>query len=78
MIPPTEPQHDYVQALCRKLRVTTPMLDAYCLKRWDRPYEAIDRYECSDLIDTMKTWQAVPADLQRLAGQLDLMGLEAS
>ncbi len=72
----TEAQHLYVQALCQKHRVTTAMLDACCEQRWDRPYRLINRYETSELIDEMKTWKQAPAELLRLAGQLDLFGLE--
>ena len=72
MIAPTEAQADFVSGLCKKLRLTTPMLDSYCLKRWDRPYAQLDRYQVSWLIDQMQAWKAVPAELQREQGQLDM------
>lgn len=72
MIAPTEAQADFVAGLCKKVRLTTPMLDSYCLKRWDKPYALLDRYEVSDLIGQMQAWKAVPAQLQREQGQLDL------
>jgi hypothetical protein len=71
-IEPTQPQHDFVEALKKKLRITTPMLDAHCRRKFDGPYASLDRYQVSALIDEMQRWVAVPAELQREQGQLDM------
>lgn len=76
-IEPTQPQHDFVDALKRKLRLTSPMLDAHCQRKYDGPYASLDRYQVSALIDEMQGWVTAPADLQREQGQQDLPGFTA-
>lgn len=71
----TTPQTEYVRALQRRLRLPDRMLDDWCVQRFGVPFAGIDRRQASALIDELKEWQALPAELMRAQGQLDLMGM---
>jgi hypothetical protein len=72
---PTPEQTAYVAALRNQLRLPMALLDAHCVRVFGHGYARITKWECSQLIDTLKGWQAIPADLQRLQGQQDLFSL---
>lgn len=69
---PSEPQLRYVKALCRRLNVPEHLLDNHCVQRFGKPFNKITMSECSLLIDELKDWTALPADMQRAMGQQDL------
>lgn len=75
---PTQPQVDYVRGLQRRLHLPDRMLDAHCVTRFGTPFAELDRGQVSLLIDELKDWVAIPADLQRVMGQRDLPGLGVS
>ena len=68
----TPAQEKFVRDLQARLRLTNAALDRYCEDRFGLRFEHLDRRLCSQLLDTMTGWDAVPADLQRFMGQLDL------
>lgn len=70
---PTTPQLDLVRLLQRRLHLSAPLLDTHCGARFGVPFARLDRRQVSSLIDEMKVWQALPAELQRAQGQLDLL-----
>jgi len=70
----TAPQLDFVRSLQRQLHLSDRLLDAHCEATFGRPFDCLTRLECSQLIDEMKGWTAIPAELLREAGQLDLFG----
>lgn len=70
----TQPQLDYVRNLQRRLHLTNALLDAHCVARFGAAFVALDRAQCSALIDEMKDWESLPVELQREAGQADLPG----
>lgn len=72
VIAPTDLQHDFVESLCRRVRITKPALDTYCVTQWEKPYTQLDRYQVSQLIEEMKEWSHAPAGLLRAQGQIDL------
>jgi hypothetical protein len=69
---PTDKQLAYIRILQTKLRLTDAMLDLHCRNRFGVPFAACSRERASALIDQLSNWKAVPADLQRAMGQLDL------
>lgn len=71
-IQPTTRQHDFVQALQRKLALSDAALDAHCGQRFGSPYAELDRTQVSALLDELQRWEAVPAELKRAMGQMDL------
>jgi hypothetical protein len=75
---PTQPQIDYVRGLQRQLHLPDHMLDSHCQTRFRCAFAALDRRQVSELIDEMKEWVAIPADLQRAMGQRDLPGLDVA
>lgn len=76
---PTDKQIAYIRVLQKKLRLTDAMLDLHCRNRFHVPFAACSRERVSALIDQLSNWEAVPADLQRAFGQLDMFDLgEAS
>jgi len=75
---PTEPQMNYVRGLQRQLHLPDHLLDTHCQTTYGQPFAALDRRQVSLLIDEMKHWTAIPADLQRALGQRDLPGLEVA
>ena len=74
---PTTKQIDFVFALQKRHRLTDDQLNQLCDTRFGRIFNMIDRGQMSTLIDEMLAWQTVPAELQRIAGQIDLPGMEA-
>lgn len=72
MTQPTEAQIEYVRGLQKKLRITEAMLNSHCQRKYDSPFAALDIRQASTLIDEMIGWKAVPAELQREQGQMDL------
>lgn len=73
-LPVTQPQIDYVNILCRKHKLTLSLLDAFCVQEFGAHWRELDRAQASQLIDRMKAWETLPADLQRAMGQRDLPG----
>jgi|GEM_PF-6241628 len=71
-MPVTEKQVAFVRALQRQHRLPDRMLDSHCEATFGAPFAGLDRGQVSALIDEMVSWQAVPADLMRAQGQLDL------
>lgn len=72
---PTPEQTAYVRTLQKQLRLTTPLMDAQCQQMFSRPYAEVTKWQCSALIDELIGWKAIPADLERLRGQMDLFSL---
>lgn len=75
-LPVTQLQLDYVRDLQRRLRLPDHILDTHCASRFGVPFAGLDRRQASQLIDELKGWTAIPADLQRAMGQRDLPGME--
>lgn len=73
-LPATEAQRQYVEGLRKRINLPKRMLDIHCVGRFGCPVEGLDRADVSVLIDELKGWVDVPADLRREAGQLDLFG----
>ncbi len=71
-MPTTEKQVAFVRALQRQHRLPDRMLDSHCEATFGAPFAALSRTQVSALIDEMVGWQAVPADLLRAQGQMDL------
>lgn len=69
---PTEPQTRFVRALQHRLHLPDRLLNDYCVQRFETPFSKLNRQQVSSLLDEMKEWQEIPADLQRLRGQMDL------
>jgi hypothetical protein len=72
-LPPTEKQIAYVRALQHHLRLPDRMLDDHAVKTFGAPFAGLSRGQVSTLIDTLVGWEGIPADLQRAAGQMDLL-----
>lgn len=70
----TEPQINYVRGMQNKLHLSDRLLDTHCQTRFGCGFERLDRRQMSGLIDEMKNWQSIPAQLLREAGQLELLG----
>lgn len=71
---PTEDQWKYVDGLRRKLHLTKALLENHAVSRFGRPLKQLDWGEVSVLINEMVGWVAIPGQLLREAGQLDLFG----
>lgn len=74
MTGPTDRQVGFVRVLQRKLHLPDTLLDNHTIATYGAPFAAITVAQCSELIDTLLAWEQVPAELQRLTGQLDLFG----
>lgn len=72
VIPPTAYQREYVAGLQRKLHLTDAALDQHCRETFGAPYRELDRGQVTRLLNQMEQWKRVPANLQRVMGQLDL------
>jgi hypothetical protein len=70
----TQAQIDFVGSLKNRLHLTDNWLDHHCQEHYGRPFAALDRAQVSHLIDELTCWKALPADLQRAMGQVDLFG----
>jgi hypothetical protein len=71
---PTQPQIDFVRSLQDRLHLSDDWLDHYCQDHYGGPFAALDRAQVSHLLDELKGWKALPADLQRAMGQQDMFG----
>jgi hypothetical protein len=69
---PSPEQLAYVEALRSRLRLPKALLDNHCVATFGSPFADLDRRQASALIDQLKDWEAIPADLERERGQLDL------
>lgn len=69
---PTGKQLDGIHDLQRRLHLSNAALDSLCEDRFGCPFSRITRDQASTLIDEMKHWTEVPADLRREMGQQDL------
>ena len=67
-------QIEFVRELQQQLHLKNDALDVHCRRRFGRPFAGIDMRQCSALIDELKGWKAIPAELQRAMGQTDLPG----
>jgi hypothetical protein len=74
---PTPDQLAYVAGLQKKLHLPAALLDRVCQDRFGRRFADLDRRQVSTLLDEMTTWEALPAELMRAKGQLDLFGAGA-
>ncbi len=72
MSDPTTRQREYVRALQRQLHLPDRLLDQHCERTFRAPFRDLDRRQVSQLIDELKGWTALPAELRRAQGQLDL------
>lgn len=73
--PRTDPQMGYVESLRVKLRLPKTLLDNHCEARFGQPLERLNRAQVSGLINEMKGWVTIPAEMQRQMGQQDLPGM---
>ena len=73
---PSPEQIAYVRGLQKRLHLPNGILDKHCVARFCKPFDALDRRETSQLLDEMIGWKALPADLVRAKGQLDLFRME--
>jgi hypothetical protein len=73
--PPSEKQLAYVESIQKRLHLPDALLDNHCQQRFRKPFRALSRSECSDLLDEMIGWESLPADFQRAKGQRDLFEL---
>lgn len=71
---PTPKQVDYIRGMQKQLHLSDRLLDGHCEQRFGVTFAKLQRPQCSALIDEMKTWGTIPAELLREAGQLDLFG----
>jgi hypothetical protein len=69
---PTEAQWKYVRGMQHSLRLNDALLDNHCVATYGKRFYDLTRGETSDLIDAMKEWRQIPAELQRAAGQQEL------
>ena len=69
---PTGKQLDYIHDLQHKLHLSAPALNTLCQQRFECDIAQITKAQATSLIEEMKRWKAVPADLQREMGQIDL------
>jgi hypothetical protein len=70
----TEKQTNYISVLKSKHGLPDWLFEQHCQNRFGQPYTDLTRIQVSSLIDEMSGWDALPAELQRLKGQLDLFG----
>ena len=61
----------------RRLRLPDALLDNHCVQRFGAPFARLGRGDVSALIDELKAWVDVPADLRRAQGQRGLPGFES-
>lgn len=71
----TGPQREYVEGIAKRLRLPLRTLDDHCVRRFGRPLADLTKREASALLDEMIDWKALPAELQRAMGQLDLFSV---
>jgi len=72
----TPAQEDYIRALQHKLHLPNHVLDLHTMTRYGAPFVNLDRSQVSALIDEMKDWRTIPAELRRAMGQIDIPGLD--
>lgn len=77
-LPVTPAQTEYVRGMQKRLHLPDRMLDDHCVARFRVTFAALDRAQVSSLIDEMKGWAGIPAQLLREAGQRDLPGFEVT
>lgn len=70
--PPTPLQVDYVRSMQRKLHLSNSLFETHCESRFGSIFAQLSKQQCSGLIDEMKAWTSIPADLLREAGQQEL------
>lgn len=70
----TGPQIAYVRGMQQQLHLSDRLLDMHCEAQFGLPFEQLNRRQMSSLIEEMKDWQSIPAQLLREAGQLELLG----
>lgn len=70
--PPSALQAEYVRGLQRRLKLSHALLDSHCVAKFGCHFRELDKRQCSALIDEMVKWKAIPVELQREAGQIDL------
>ena len=69
---PTGKQLDSIHDLQHTLHLSAPALNTLCQQRFECDFAQITRAQATSLIEEMKRWKAVPADLKREMGQQDL------
>jgi hypothetical protein len=74
MSAPTPDQLAYVAGLQKRLHLPDALLDNHAVATFGKPVRDLDRREVSRLLDEMTKWEALPADLMRAKGQVDLPG----
>ena len=71
--PMTEPQRNLIDQLSRQLHLPQDIRDQYCRQQFGCEYRDLTIRQASQLIERMRAWQQLPAEVQRLKGQLDLI-----
>jgi hypothetical protein len=72
LYPMSEKQLGLIRVLQRQLRCPDDLLDRWCEQQFGCALAIIDRRQASILIDQLKSWESLPAELERMRGQLDL------
>jgi hypothetical protein len=68
----TQPQRDYIESLAKKFSLPMRMLDEHTVQRFGAKFDELTMRQASLLLDEMIAWKALPADLMRAKGQMDL------
>ncbi len=74
--PMTQPQIKFIRNVQRRLHLSGRALDVHCERRFGCAFATLTTPQASALLDELQGWIAVPADLQRACGQLDMFGVE--
>lgn len=72
--PITEPQQDYVRALCKKLSLPERLLDDHTIKTFGKRWRQLTVSEGRQLLDEMIGWQRLPVEFERAKGQTTMPG----
>lgn len=68
----TAAQRDYIAVLAKKFSLPKRMLADHCVQRFGKQLDALTLREASLLLDELLAWKALPVELQRAKGQMDL------
>lgn len=73
---PSPEQIAFARGLQKRLHLPDALLENHCVERFRKPFARLDRREMSALLEQLIGWEALPPDLMRAKGQLDLFGME--
>lgn len=72
---PTPEQLGYVAILKKKLHFPDDIYDQWCIQMFGRAGDRMTKRDVSRALDLMTNWEILPADVQRMKGQLDLFSM---